>query len=229
MAKTKVIKNNKKSPDFFERIQTDLENRQSFLSLILGALIVIVLGVLLYNYFNKPQGELGPSQQSNPAKTEATADVKKDQLPGKYTVKDGDTLYLIAQKYYDDGYKYPSLVEENKLADENVITVGQVLDIPKLDTANQSVPSATNSATLNAENTQTIISDQTMGTGGAENQTIWGEKITGDTYTVTDGDWLSKIAGRAYGDIYAFDKIAKANNIQNPDTIEVGTVLQIPR
>jgi nucleoid-associated protein YgaU len=40
---------------------------------------------------------------------------------------------------------------------------------------------------------------------------------------------LSKIAGRAYGDVYQFDKIAKANNITDPNNIEVGTVLKIPR
>ena len=38
-----------------------------------------------------------------------------------------------------------------------------------------------------------------------------------------------KVAGRAYGDVMAFDKIVKANNIQNPDLIEPGTVLSIPR
>jgi len=53
--------------------------------------------------------------------------------------------------------------------------------------------------------------------------------ITGDTYTVIEGDWLSTIAGRAYGDIYAFDKIAQANNIRNPDILEPGMVLKIPR
>ena len=70
---------------------------------------------------------------------------------------------------------------------------------------------------------------QDQGTGGAENQTIWGEKITGDTYTVQAGDWLSKISGRAYGDIYSYQKIAQANNLANPDAIEVGMTIKIPR
>jgi len=61
------------------------------------------------------------------------------------------------------------------------------------------------------------------------NQTTWGAEIKEDTYTVQSDDWLSKIAGRAYGDMTKFDAIAKANNISNPDTIEVGTVLKIPR
>ena len=59
--------------------------------------------------------------------------------------------------------------------------------------------------------------------------TQWGPKIEGNTYTVQEDDWLSKIAGRAYGDIFTFDKIAAANNLSNPDLIEPGMVLTIPR
>ncbi len=84
------------------------------------------------------------------------------------------------------------------------IETGQVIDLPKLTT------------------------QESLGTGGG-NATIWGDKIDGNTYTVVTGDWLSTIAGRAYGDVMAFQKIASANNIANPDLIEPGTVLTIPR
>lgn len=218
----RVSRTQQTNSSLFQRVQTDLENRQSLLSLVLGVLILIVVGVLIFNYFNKPAGEVGPAQQTTTNKQ--MADVSKDNLPGKYTVKEGDTLFLIAQKYYGDGYQYTAVAETNKLANPNLLEVGQVLDIPKLDLGNQDNSTTKSSATLNAKSN---LSD--MGTGGAINQTIWGETITGNTYTVVQGDWLSKIAGRAYGDIYAFDKIAKANNISDPNNIEVGTVLKIPR
>lgn len=188
-----------KEQSLFERLQVDIQKNNSYLNIVLGALIVIVLGVLIFNYFNKG-GSLGPSQQTTPQTQ--MGDVEKDKLPGKYQVKEGDTLFLIAQKYYDDGYRYPKLVEENKIANENLIEVGQVLEIPKLE--------------------EMVLSPS------PENQTVWGEKITGDSYKVQEGDWLSKIAERAYGDVMAYDKISKANNIQNPDSIEAGTVLKIP-
>ena len=120
-------------------------------------------------------------------------------------------MFSIADYYYKDGYKFTSIAEANKLADVNLLEIGQVLDIP----ANNDVTVAANT--------------EGEGTGGAINETIWGDKITGDTHTVVEGDWLSKIAGRAYGDMMAYDKIAKANNISNPDVIEPGTVLTIPR
>lgn len=199
----------------FEKLQLDLKDKTSLINLILGVLIVLVLGVLIFNYLNRPGQDLGPSQQ-----IERGDDVLKDQLPGKYTVKAGDTLFLIAQQYYDDGYQYPKIVEANKLADENQIEVGQVLEIPRLDLKTPSpLPIAT----------PTILPTPPGETKGGINQTTWGDPITGTTYTVRPGDWLSKIAGRAYGDIIAYDKIAKENNIANADLIEPGTVLKIPR
>ena len=92
--------------------------------------------------------------------------------------------------------------EENNLTNENTIEVGQVLQIPKLG------------------------EEPAIGGG---NTTIWGSKIEGDSYTVAEGDWLSTIAARAYGDIMAYVKLAEANNISNPDLIEPGQVLKIPR
>jgi nucleoid-associated protein YgaU len=231
----------------FEKIQYDLQNNQSYLNLILGGLIIVVLGVLVYNYFNKPSADLGTSMETQTEQTQG--DVAKEDLPGKYTVKEGDTLFTIAQKYYDDGYKYTEIVKENKLANENQVEVGQELTIPDLDMPTASTgPSTSPEATMSPQASASVTPsaspamEQSMmdknpvptgekgaGTGGSENMTMWGEKITGTSYTVQQGDWLSKIAGRAYGDVMAFQKIAEANKISNPDTIEVGTVLQLPR
>lgn len=212
-----------KDQSLFEKLQLDLSKNQSYLNLILGALIVLVLGVLLFNYFNRQPGDLGPSNQAETQEQAKSEDVSKENLPGKYTVKEGDTLFLLAQKYYDNGYLYTEIAKANNLKNENTIEVGQVLEIPKIETA-QAQASPTPQVTP-AE--QAAVPDQA--TGGAENQTVWGEKITGDTYTVVEGDWLSTIAGRAYGDIMVYQRIADANNIQNPDLIEVGQVLKIPR
>lgn len=248
---SRTPENKKSDGNFLDKIQTDLEKNQSYLNLILGALIVIVLGVLIFNYFNKPAeepGDVGPSQQQ--AMTDENGDVTKEGLPGKYKVKEGDTLFLIAQKYYDDGNRYTEIVRENNLTTES-IEVGQELTIPKIDMPSPS-PDASASASPEASaspsesplpspsaspasepqaaaSPATDSSDMGDGKGGAENQTVWGEKISGNSYTVVAGDWLSTISGRAYGDIMKYDMIAKANNISNPNIIEIGTVLNIPR
>jgi len=48
------------------------------------------------------------------------------------------------------------------------------------------------------------------------------------TYTVKAGDNLSKISKLFYGDANQYPKIAKANNLADPDKIKVGQALRIP-
>jgi len=197
MPRKKVLTKN-----LLEKLETEVKSNQSKVSLALGALIILVIGVLVFNYFNKSKASLGPAQQ-----TQKEEDISADKLPGKYTVKEGDTLFIIAQKYYADGEKFAEIAKANKLTDVDLIETGQTLELPRLTVQE---------------------AKESLGTGGG-NTTIWGARIEGNTYTVAEDDWLSKIAGRAYGDIMAFDKIAKANNITNPDHIEPGQVLTIPR
>lgn len=217
---------------YLDKLNKEVGLNQSRLSMVLGILIIIVAGILLFNYFNRGTEDLGPAQQTT---TQQEGDVSPENLPGKYTVKEGDTLFLIAEKYYGDGFKYPEIVSANNLANADVVEVGQVLEIPKLEGV--SAPTASPEVTATPEPTASPEAEQmpteaAPGSKGAADVTMqqdWGPAITGDTYTVVEGDWLSKIAGRAYGDILAFDRIAQANNIQNPNLIEPGMVLTIPR
>lgn len=50
-----------------------------------------------------------------------------------------------------------------------------------------------------------------------------------ETYTVGEEDDLWKIAVKFYGDGFAWTKIAKANNLDKPDTIHPGNNLIIPK
>jgi len=206
----------KTTNNYLSRIETEIQSNQSRLNMILGALIVLVIGILVFNYFNRSKPDLGPAQNTA---TQEGQDVSPDNLPGKYTVKDGDTLFTIAEKYYQDGYKFEEIAQANNIADPNNLEAGQVLEIPKLEAA---APSETPSP---AETPQATAQP----TSQPENMTTWGPKINGTTYTVMEGDWLSKIAGRAYGDIFAYKKLAEVNHIPNPDLIEPGMVLVIPR
>jgi nucleoid-associated protein YgaU len=53
--------------------------------------------------------------------------------------------------------------------------------------------------------------------------------IPDEWYTVQAGDTLSAIAAKFYGDEGKYKDIAHANNISNPDAIQVGQKIQIPR
>ena len=47
-------------------------------------------------------------------------------------------------------------------------------------------------------------------------------------YTIKSGDMLSKVAQHFYGNGNLYELIVKANNISNPNSIPVGTTLEIP-
>ncbi len=183
---------------YLEKVEKEIQTNQSKVSMILGALIIIVIGVLIFNFFNKPKADLGPAQQTQAGENQ-------------YTVLEGDTLFTIADKYYQNGYMYTEIAKANNITNPDQLETGQTLQIPALPSTQQ-----------DQQDTQNLGTED-------ENTTVWGLKIDGNTYTVIDGDWLSTIAGRAYGDIQAFDKIAQANNISDPNLIEPGTVLTIPR
>lgn len=207
----------KTSGSYFEKLEGDIQSNQSKVSLVLGALIVLVVGILVFNYFNRNKTDLGPAQQTQ--KEDEQQDVSKENLPGKYTVKEDDTLFTIAEKYYADGYQYTEIAKANNLTNPDLLEPGQIIEIPKIDLQAQASQEPSSS---------TEPAEEALGTGGGDT-TIWGPKIEGNTYTVVEGDWLSTIAARAYGDIMAFDRIAKASNISNPDLIEPGMVLTLPR
>lgn len=229
------IKKVSKQPtsNYLDKIEQEVQLNQSKLSLVLGVLIIVVTGILLFNYFNKNKADLGPSQQ---VEGDGQVDVSTDNLPGRYTVKEGDTLFTIAEKYYRDGYKYTEIAKVNNLYDVNTVTVGQVLEIPKLETL---VLSPTTEEPTPSVSTITIPAESISPSPTETSQQIdsktsfedvnFGPKIMTNIYTVQEGDWLSTIAARAYGDVMVYQKIAQANNIPNPDHIEPGMVLTIPR
>lgn len=224
MAKKPTKKVNIEIPtaSILDRMESEVQANQSRVSLVLGALIVLVVGILVFNYFSKNKSaEVTPTA----SQTENTGDATPENLPGKYTVKEGDTLFTIAEKYYKDGYKYTELVKVNSLTSADTIAAGQVLDIPKLETNEVKAAEISPSPISTPSEIPAANTDK-----GQTSDQSWGPAITENTYTVAEGDWLSTIAARAYnGDVMAYEKIAKANNITNPDVIEVGMVLTIPR
>lgn len=131
---------------YFDQIKTEVETNQSKLSMVLGGLIILVIGILIFNYFNKNNPSLGPSSQTEQSLSSETVDVSPNQLPGKYTVKDGDTLFIIAEKYYQDGSRFEDIAKANDIVDVNLIVAGIVLEIPKLEEATP-IPSPSESPT----------------------------------------------------------------------------------
>ncbi len=183
----------------WKKFLKNLKFSESYISMILGLLVVLVIGILLFNFFSN-RGK--PSVPGEEGKT-TTQEQQPGQasLPTTHTVADGEDLWTISQKYYNSGYNWVDVAKENQLANPDFLEVGQNLTIPKVEPI---LPV----------------------TGITQPQT---NAITGVSYTVVEGDDLWNIAVRAYGDGYKWTAIAQANKLENPDIINVGNVLTLPR
>lgn len=192
-----------------------LKDSETGTSIIFGAIVVIVVGVLLFNFVktNKsPQlsgeGEATESADLVPmAKNGYQPPVK---LPVKHTVLKGEHLWSIAEKYYGSGYNWVDIAAANKIDKSGVIITGMEIDIPEAEAKE-----------LTAKNSKEVMITALV----SEKQ------IEGNVYEVKQGDSLWSIALRAYGDGYKWQDIMKANSnlIKHAGVIEVGWKLNLPR
>ncbi|OGG27611.1 hypothetical protein A3A59_03150 [Candidatus Gottesmanbacteria bacterium RIFCSPLOWO2_01_FULL_42_10] len=203
---------------------------ESYISIGLGLLVVVVVGILLYNYFTQKNSSQDKSK-SNEISQEATTAAK----PGNtYVVVAGDTLWSIAEKAYNDGYKWTEIAKANNLQNSDSLEAGQKLTIPEVPTVS-SAPAVSAEASPIVQVTATPVTipstqpSETPNVSVAPPATQQLSAITGTSYTVVSGDTLWDIACRAYGDCYAWVKIAQANKLANPDLIHPGNEFTLPR
>ncbi len=180
---------------------------EPLISTFLGGLVILVVGVLIFNYFKAGQaGEIALEEPGN-SQTEAGAEDKQNSSD-TYEVQAGESLWKISEKVYGTGYNWTDIASANNLANPDYVEAGTKLTIPSIETKEQEQVEqmATKAPQVNQEAMET----------------------TPDTYTVKQGDHLWKIAQDVYADGYKWIEIAQANNIQNPDLIEVGQQLKLP-
>jgi nucleoid-associated protein YgaU len=72
-----------------------------------------------------------------------------------------------------------------------------------------------------------ILEEESAGAQGGESEGSGSGQRT-KTHQVTQGDTLWDIAGAEYGDPQQWRRIADANGIENPRTLQAGQVLTIP-
>lgn len=108
-------------------VTKQLKNPDSLVSLFLGVAVVVVTGILIFNYVK--------DRKPDTAKTETKQEQKSEtnmSLPATYTVASGDSLWSIAQKYFGSGYNWTDIATANTLADANLIEAGQKLTVPNV-------------------------------------------------------------------------------------------------
>ncbi len=179
--------------------------RQNYLSIIIGVLVVIVAASFLITPSKNSEGERQSILDKILQRGEETG-TPDETSAGSYIVKEGDHLWAIAEERYGSGYNWVDIAEANNLSNPDGIEIGMELILPDV-----AAKAATTGSTMEAP----AATDQVS--------------ITGDSYVVVKGDHLWGIAVAAYGDGYQWPKIAKANNVKNPNWIETGMTLKLPR
>ena len=86
--------------------------------MILGALVIVVVGILIVNYFKGKAGSVTSSNGEN-----ATTSGKI------HTVVKGETLWSISEDAFGSGYNWTDIYNANKLTSDK-IEVGQKLTLP---------------------------------------------------------------------------------------------------
>ncbi len=84
--------------------------------------------------------EPAPAASSLPASTPEPAPATTAPVTQWYTVKSGDSLWTIAQRFYGDGNQYTVIAEANGLNEMRRIYAGMQLAIPSLEPPTESVP-----------------------------------------------------------------------------------------
>ena len=84
--------------------------------MVLGVIVIVVVGVLVVNYF-KDRGSTIPG-------------LTEENVGRTHTVVAGETLWSIAEKYYGSGFNWVDISNANNLDNPGAIEPGQKLTIP---------------------------------------------------------------------------------------------------
>lgn len=181
--------------------------QQLLISTIKKKYFNLILGIIISYFFSLLIIKLIPKQIyfrfKNSNNISSSSQKNTSKTVKTYTVVEGDDLWKIAEKFYGSGFNAYDISVANKIDPTLPIEIGQKLIIPDVKRRQSTV------GQISSISTSKIT-------------------FTEGKYVVQPGDSLSLISQKVYGDLYAWPRILQANNLQNPDQIEVGMILTIP-
>lgn len=144
------------------------KTNESTISMVLGALVIIVVGTLVVNYFKERSGTTLP----------ALSTVNSEEKTSQHIVVEGESLWSIAEDYYGSGYNWVDLASENGLTDYN-LEVGQTIKLSDLP-----VKQPTATTTIESESSETSTSITGENYTVAKGDSLWNISVRayGDGY-----------------------------------------------
>jgi nucleoid-associated protein YgaU len=195
-----------------------LKEQESIISMMLGALVVVAVGALIFSYYSDSRSAQINNSSATTAATSpeglgSDQEVESQEPEGEYIVRRGDHLWKIAQTHYGSGYRHTDIAAANNINLDTPLFVGQRLKLPFLDAQREPVK----------------ISESENQVSQTPKEVPQKNSNDKNTYTVTRGDTLWSIAVATYQNGYRWMDIVESNPelITDPSLIEVGWVLKI--
>lgn len=213
-----------KKPTRYPTMFDYLRFGESYTSLLLGIIVVIIAGMLFVSYVKKhntSQMTQDTSSISTIAQVTINPSVPLTVAPS-VTVVPTSTIVPTATTV-------PTATPTMKPTSTPIPTVRPTntpAPTKAVPTPTKAIPTPTKAVqAVKVTPTPTIA---VKPTATPTPQVQIAQKITGKTYVTQKGDDLWHIAERAYGDGYQWVKIAQANNLTNPNVLYSNTKLTLP-
>lgn len=213
--RNKIFEDNPMNEQRNEDLEPKTSTIENIISVILGIAVVIVIGAMVINVIRNRETKQTTNNEEK--QEQATAEAT---ISARHVVQEGETLWGIAEKYYNDGFKYKEILNANNLQEGSRIEKGQELVIPKLEkdlAQGATTPSATPASGPTGPTGKTEEQKETILSASSDKQ-----------YTVVRGDTLWDICVKHYNNGYKWVEVARANNLKNPHLIHAGNVLILP-
>lgn len=151
-------------------------------------------------------------------------------------VKEGETLYRIAERYYGDGSLFAELLRYNadRVPDNGKVRIGVALRIPTLEQLTGREPKAAAPPVIADGSRSQPASGPKAGSAAPKTTGSDGKAAPSDakyrTYTIQKNDRLWDIAKSKLGKGGRWQEIVDLNKdiIKNPNVLPVGKTIRLP-
>lgn len=114
------------------------KSRDDVVSMFLGLAVVVAVGGFMVNFIEKRKGNVEVPGVINDLRIEELEKIDEEKLASnEIRVMENDSLWKIAEREYQDGYKWVEIAKVNNLKNPDLLVKGQILVIPEIAKVNQ--------------------------------------------------------------------------------------------